>query len=158
MSNLPISSGKLKVLKNFFKRQSTVSIIIDGPNMLRKTKFNQIKLEDIEEAASKLGSLSEKYVVLNRFASESLIQAVINSGYTPIHTTEDVYLEIGLLSLNIAKRKNCDVLMIASRDARCGPILMKVKEKGLKTGIIGFDPGFSVSLKNTADFALELLL
>ncbi len=130
--------------------------MVDGPNILRKVGNKQIKLDDIDEIAHKLGSIGEKYVILNRHASEGLIQAVINNGYTPIVALEDVHIQMAILSLDLAKRGGGNILLLASRDAKCTPILMKLKEKGMKTAILGFEPGFSISLKNVADYTLEL--
>ena len=152
------SSGtRWKFVKNLLRRQQRVSIIIDGPNILRKVGNKQVRLEDIEEAVSELGSINEKFTILNPNASQKLVQAISNSGYNPIIvSTGDLHLKLGLTVLEVAERNRNDILVIGSRDARCTPILVKLKEKGFKTAIIGFEPGFSVSLKNNADFVLEL--
>ncbi len=149
-------AGRLNIIRNLLRRKETVSIIVDGPNLLRKVGSKQLKLDDIDRYASQLGNLGEKYVLLNRHASEALIQAVINSGYTPIVATEDVHIRMGLLVLEIAKRNTGNIILLGSRDARCTPILMKLKEKGIKTAILGFDPGFSISLKNVADITIDI--
>lgn len=147
------------LLKNIFRRPQRVSIIIDGPNILRRAGKRQIRLEDIDEAAqAEVGEINEKFVLLNNQASEKLIQAMMNSGYTPVVVSGDIHLKMGLLALEIAKRNDSDIILLASRDMRCSPILMKLKEKGKQTAIIGYEPGFSVALKNIADFALELAI
>ena len=48
------------------------------------------------------------------------------------------------------------ILLIASRDARVVPIIAKANEKAVETAIVGFDPGFSIALKNVANHAFEL--
>jgi uncharacterized protein (TIGR00288 family) len=150
-------SDKWKTIKNIFKKPQRVSVIIDGPNILRKVGRTFIRLEDIDNAInSELGEISNKYVLLNNQASEKLIQAVMNSGYTPVIVSGDIHLKMGLLALDISKRNNSDIILLASRDMRCTPILMKLKEKGIETAIIGYEPGFSIALKNNANFALEL--
>ena len=53
-------------------------------------------------------------------------------------------------------QKNIDMIIIASRHARCAPILRAAKANGLDTAIIGFQPGFSVAVKNAADMAFQL--
>jgi len=35
-------------------------------------------------------------------------------------------------------------------------MLRKAKEQGLETVAIGFDPGFSIALQNTADYVFKL--
>ncbi len=144
------------MIRNLLRRKGTISIIVDGPNLLRKVGNQQIKLDDIDKYASQLGNLGEKYVLLNRHASEALIQAVINSGYTPIVATDDVHTQMAILAMELVHRNAGDIILLGSRDAKCTPILMKLKEKGIKTAILGFDPGFSVSLKNVADFTIDI--
>lgn len=144
------------LLKNLFKRKQRVSILVDGPNFLRKVGNRSIRLEDIDAAGSQIGQMNEKYVLLNHHASKQLIQAVVNSGYTPIVTQGNIHLTMGLRALEMAYRNESNIVLIASRDARCAPILLKLKEKGIKTATMGFEPGFSTALKNISDFVLEL--
>ena len=149
-------SGRWKSLKSLFRRERKVSILVDGPNLLRRLGSRQIKIEDIDEVAEKLGSIVDRYVYLNHHASDKLIEAMVNSGYNPIVTRGDIYVSLAMKSLEIWKRDRCDILLIGSRDARVVPILMKLKEKGIETAIVGFDPGFSVALQNVSDYAFEL--
>ena len=152
----PKAEKRWKMIKNLFKRSDRLSIIVDGPNLLRKSRKGQVKLEDVIEASSELGSITEKIVILNTFASKKLIQAIVNSGFQPVVASGELYLKLAILSLDLVYRNPGDIILIASRDARCTPIIMKLKEKGVKTAILGFEPGFSIALKNNADFALEL--
>ena len=46
------------------------------------------------------------------------------------------------------------VIVIASRHARIAPILHKIKEKGISTVVIGFEPGFSIALQKAADSSI----
>jgi len=148
--------GRWKSLKSLFRREKKVSILVDGPNLLRRLGNRQIKIEDIDEVADKLGSIVDRYVYLNHHASEKLIEAMVNSGYTPIVIRGDIYVSLAMKALEIANRERCDVILIGSRDARVVPILRKLKEKGIDTAIVGFDPGFSVALQKGADYAFEL--
>lgn len=148
--------GRWKSLKSLFRREKKVSILVDGPNLLRRLGNRQIKIEDIDEVAEKLGSIVDRYVYLNHHASEKLIEAMVNSGYNPIIIRGDIYVSLAMKALEIITRDRCDVMLIGSRDARVVPILMKLKEKGVDTAIVGFDPGFSVALQNVADYAFEL--
>lgn len=67
--------GRWKSLKSLFRREKKVSILVDGPNLLRRLGNRQIKIEDIDEVAEKLGSIVDRYVYLNHHASEKLIEA-----------------------------------------------------------------------------------
>lgn len=148
--------GRWTSLKSLFRRENKVSILVDGPNLLRRIGNRQIKIEDIDEVADKLGTIVDRYVYLNHHASDKLIEAMVNSGYNPVVTRGDIYVALAMKALEISKRDRCDVMLFGSRDARVVPILMKLKEKGVETAIVGFDPGFSVALQNVSDYAFEL--
>lgn len=148
--------GRWTSLKSIFRREKKISILVDGPNILRRVGNRHIKIEDIDEVAEKLGSIVDRYVYLNHHASEKLVEAMVNSGYNPIIVRGDIYVSLAMKALEIIHRDRCDIMMIGSRDARVVPILMKLKEKGIDTAIVGFDPGFSVALQNVSDYAFEL--
>lgn len=150
------NGGRWKSLKGLFRREKKVSILVDGPNILRRIGKRHIKIEDIDEVAEKLGSIVDRYVYLNHHASDKLVEAMVNSGYNPLIIRGDIYVSLAMKALEIASRERCDVMLIGSRDARVVPILMKLKEKGIDTAIVGFDPGFSVALQNVSDYAFEL--
>ena len=143
-------------LKAIFRREKKIAIIIDGPNMLRKIGKRQIKVEDFDQIAEKLGSVRTRYILLNQHASSKLIEAMTNSGYIPIVEPADIYVRLYLKILDSVYRNKADLVLIGSRDARIVPLIMKLKEKGVETAIVGFEPGFSIALKNTADFVFEL--
>ena len=155
---LSTSSGRRwKSLKKLLRRTGSVHIIVDGPNFLRKVGNKPIKLEDIDEMVEGLGEIGNKIVVLNTQASDRLVQAVVNSGYTPIISTTDLHVKISMLALELSHKNPNDIIAIGSRDAKLTTVMMKLKERGTKTAIIGFDPGFSIALKNIADYALEIM-
>lgn len=148
--------GRWKSLTGLFKREKRVAVIVDGPNLLRKHGNKQIKIEDIDELASRLGSIKHRYIFLNHHASKKLVEAMVNSGYTPVVVHSDLYIVLTMKALEITTQKDIDILFIASRDARVVPLLNKVKEQNIDTAIAGFNPGFSIALSKTADYAFEL--
>ncbi|OLS25809.1 MAG: hypothetical protein HeimC2_17440 [Candidatus Heimdallarchaeota archaeon LC_2] len=150
------SGNKWRSLKSLFRREKKVAIIIDGPNLLRKVGNKHIKVGDIDQVAENLGSISSKYIILNHHASNKLIEAMLNSGYSPIVERGDIYIRLTMKGIETLNRSKIDILLIGSRDARIVPLLMTAREKGVETAIVGFDPGFSVALKNVADYAFEL--
>lgn len=150
------SGNRWRSLKNLFRRERRISIIVDGPNLIRRVGNKQIKTQDIDLVAGKLGAINERYICLNDKASDKFVEAMLNSGYQPIVVQGDIYVRIAMKAMEIANRKNSHVILFGSRDARIVPIMMKLKEKGIETAIVGFDPGFSIALKNVADFAFEL--
>lgn len=150
------SGNVWRSLKSRFRREKKVAIIIDGPNLLRKIGKKHIKVEDIDQVAEKIGSISSRYILLNHHASNKLIEAMLNSGYSPIVERGDIYVRLTMKGIEALNRSKVDVLLIGSRDARVVPLLMTAREKGIETAIVGFDPGFSIALKNVADYAFEL--
>ncbi|NHJ03526.1 MAG: NYN domain-containing protein [Candidatus Heimdallarchaeota archaeon] len=151
-------SGTLsfKTVKNIFSKQKKIALIIDAPNILRRVNNRQIRLEDIEKIASKFGQIKIAKVILNRHAPKNLLKAIENSGYEPIVATADIYIRMAIEIMDSVFSKNVDIVIIASRHARCAPILRAAKANGLDTAIIGFQPGFSIAVKNAADMAFQL--
>jgi uncharacterized protein (TIGR00288 family) len=60
------------------------------------------------------------------------------------------------LSIGFLLPKNVDVIAIATRDADFLPVVLKAKEYGKKAVVIGVEPGFSISIRNAADFVENL--
>jgi len=145
-----------KTVKNIFSKQKKIALIIDAPNILRRINGKQIRLEDIEKIANKLGQIKIAKVILNRHAPKTLLKAIENSGYEPIVAASDIYIRMVIEVMNSVFQKNIGMVIIASRHARCAPILRAAKTNGLDTAIIGFQPGFSVAVKNAADMAFQL--
>ncbi|NHK29971.1 MAG: NYN domain-containing protein [Asgard group archaeon] len=166
VSQTALRDGKLgeqkgisfKTVKNIFTKQKKVALIIDAPNILRRVNNKQIRLEDIEKIASKLGQIKVAKVILNRHAPKSLLRAIENSGYEPIVATSDIYIRMAIEVMDSVFSKNIQIVIIASRHARCAPILRAVKNNGIDSAIIGFQPGFSIAVKNASDMAFQLEL
>ena len=145
------------MIKGLLKREKDVALLVDGPNILRKFDGRQVKLEDIDEAAAQLGNIVFAKVYLDTNAPTKLVQAVTNSGFEPQVVTHDIHITLAIEAYHLIYANSVHVLAIASRHARCAPLLRKVKEKGIETAVLGFEPGFAVALKNSADFVFELL-
>ncbi len=145
-----------KTVKNIFTKQKKVALIIDAPNLLRRVNNKQIRLEDIEKIADTLGQIKVAKVILNRHAPKSLLKAMENSGYEPIVASSDIYIRTAIEVMDCVFQKNVQMIIIASRHARCAPILRAAKAHGIDTAIIGFQPGFSIAVKNAADMAFQL--
>jgi len=147
-----LSSSYIQTLRDRLSGERKIAIIVDGPNFLRKVNGRQIKLDEIDEKIKDIGKAVVRKVILNEFASEKLIQAVINSGYEPIVSPYDIYITLSIEVMNILKQNSdLESVIIASRHARITPIMLKLKEKGIETIIVGFEPGFSVAVKKHAD-------
>ena len=157
LTNRILSSSYIQTLREKLSGERKIAVLVDGPNFLRKVNGRQIKLEEIGEKIKDMGKTVVRKVLLNEFASEKLIQAVTNSGYEPIVSPYDIYITLSIEVMNILKQNSdLEAVIIASRHARITPILLKLKEKGIETAIIGFEPGFSVAAKKHSDKIFQI--
>jgi len=141
------------------REKSKVALFVDGPNLLRKEFM--IDLKELKRRVKKYGRIVIAKVFLNQFAPEKLIEAIINEGFeSMIVLTEkeeiDVDVSLAVSAMEAILTRDVNVIAIATRDADFLPIIQKAKEYGKKAVVFGAEPGFSSSLKNSADF-IEIL-
>ena len=129
-------------------------MLVDGPNMLRK-EF-QINLEEIRDVLKDYGDVKIGKVFLNQYASEKLVEAVANQGFEPVICTTDVDVMLAIEGMEIVHNPTIDTLALVTRDADFKPLLSKANERGKETIVFGAEPGFSVALKNSADYVIIL--
>ncbi|HHI00950.1 MAG: TIGR00288 family NYN domain-containing protein [Thermococcus sp.] len=132
----------------------SIGLIIDGPNILRK-EFG-IKLENIKEALEKIGKIRVAKVVLNQYAPQGLIEAVVNQGFEPIIVAGDTDVRIAIEAMELIYNSDIEVIALATRDADFLPIISEGKRKGKETVVIGVEPGFSIALQNAADYVIKM--
>ncbi len=147
---------RFKKIRSLLGREKKVSLLVDGPNMLRRIDGHQIRLEDIEDATREIGKIQTARVFLDRYAPERLMQAIVNSGFDPVVAMGDVHVHMAMSAMDILFSTDINVVAIASRHARCAPILRRIKERGFECASIGFDPGYSIALQNAADYVFKL--
>ncbi len=150
-------SGRISSLVRLVRRlgrSGRVALLIDGPNVLRR-EF-EIRLDDLKDIVEELGKIGVAKVYLNERASSKLLEAISNSGFTPVVTTYDVHLQMAIDSMDLVLGDATRLLAVFSRHARTAPILRRAREHGVETLAIGFDPGFSVAVQNAADYVLRL--
>jgi len=150
---------KLSSFKDYIplKRKSNdenVGLLIDGPNMLRKEFDLDLKL--IKEIVTENGKLKVLKVLLNQYASDKLIEAVTNQGFSPMIVTGDVDVQMAVEAFELIHNPNIDIIALMTRNADFFPLINIAKENGKETIVIGAEPGFSVALKNAADHAIVL--
>jgi len=132
-----------------------VAVFIDGPNMLRK-EFS-LNLHKLRKRISKYGDIVIAKVFVNQFAPEKLIEAIINEGFearivlASKEEGNDVDVALAVEAMEAILTKNIDILVLVTRDADFLPLIQKAKEYGKKVIIFGATPGFSSSLRNSAD-------
>jgi uncharacterized protein (TIGR00288 family) len=122
--------------------------------MLRN-EFN-LDLEMIKGIVSENGTIKVAKVLMNQYASDKLIEAVVNQGFTPIIVAGDVDVQLAVEAFELVYNPNIDVIALMTRNADFLPLINIAKENGKETMVIGAEPGFSVALKNSADSAIVL--
>jgi len=150
---------KLTSFKEYIplKRKSggkNVGLLIDGPNMLRNEFY--LDLEIIKEIVNETGKLKVSKVLMNQYASDKLIEAVVNQGFSPIIVTGDVDVQLAVEAFELIYNPNIDVIALMTRNSDFLPLINIAKENGNETMVIGAEPGFSIALKNSADNAIVL--
>ena len=134
--------------------EKSIGLIIDGPNILRKELG--IKLEDIIHALERIGKIRIAKVVLNQYAPQGLIEAVVNQGLEPVIVAGDTDVRIAIEAMELIYNSDVDVIALATRDADFLPIIQEAKRRGKETIVVGADPGFSVALQNAADYVIKM--
>ncbi|MGB4612009.1 MAG: TIGR00288 family NYN domain-containing protein, partial [Methanothermobacter thermautotrophicus] len=102
------------------------------------------------------GNMRVGKVLLNQYASDKLIEAIVNQGFTPIVVAGDTDVYMAVEAMELIYNPNIDIIALMTRDADFLPIINKAKENGKDTIVIGAEPGFSAALQNSADHAIIL--
>lgn len=141
-------------LKSFMKpkEEKNIALLVDGPNVIRKDV--NIDLEGVKKKVEKYGRIKICKVFLDQYASDKLIEAVTNQGYEPVITTGDVDVTMAVYAVEQVFNPSIQIIALMTRDIDFRPVIVKAKEKGKETIVIGADPGFSVALKKTADIVI----
>ena len=102
------------------------------------------------------GDLRIAKVLFNQYASDKLIEAVVNQGFTPLVVAGDTDVHMAIEAMELIYNPNIDIIALMTRDADFLPIINKAKENGKETIVIGVDYGFSIALKNSCDKCIIL--
>jgi uncharacterized protein (TIGR00288 family) len=150
---------KLSSLKEYLtlRRDSgdkNVGLLVDGPNMLRK-EFG-FDLDLVKDIVAEYGKLKVGKVFLNQYASNKLIEAIVNQGFSPVIVAGDIDVQMAVEAFEAIYNPNIDVIALMTRNTDFLPLINIAKENGKETIVIGAEPGFSVALKNSADSAIVL--
>ena len=136
------------------KKENQIALFVDGPNVIRK-QLN-IDLREVKKRVEGHGNIRLAKIYLDQFASDKLIEAMVNQGFQPVITTGDVDVTMAVEAMEHVVDSGVDTIALMTRDTDFIPVLNKVKEHGKKTMIVGVQPGFSAALKNTADTLILL--
>jgi uncharacterized protein (TIGR00288 family) len=90
-------------------------------------------------------------IYLDQYASDKLIEAMVNQGFETITTTGDVDVTMAIEAMEYTLSPDIDTIALMTRDTDFRPVLVKARSKGKSTMIVATDVAFSAALKNTAD-------
>ncbi len=142
-------------LKNIFgKGRPSIALLIDGPNTIRKA-FN-IDLNAVKKDISKYGDIRVAKIYLDQYASDKLIEAMVNQGFEVIITTGDVDVTMAIEAMEYVLDPKINIIALMTRDTDYRPVLVKARYHAKKTMIVATDVAFSAALKNTADILIIL--
>jgi uncharacterized protein (TIGR00288 family) len=138
------------ILKRFLGvGKPNIALLVDGPNILRKA-FN-IDLMEVKRELGKMGNIRIARIYLDQYASDKLIEAMVNQGFETEITTGDVDVTMAIEGMEYVLDPRIDMLALMTRDTDYRPVLVKARRHGKKTVIIATDVAFSAALRNTAD-------
>jgi len=143
---------KLRAMLASKKDEKNIALFIDGPNVIRRDV--NVDLVGVRKSVAKYGKIKVAKVFLNQFASDKLIEAMTNQGFEPVITTGDVDVPMSVAAIEQVFNPAVHTVALMTRDIDFLPVLVKAKELGKETIVIGAEPGFSVALKNTADIVI----
>ncbi len=135
-------------------KSKNLAVLVDGPNILRKELG--IELGDIKKALVKHGNLKIAKVFLNQFASNKLVEAVVNEGFEPIITVGDVDVAMSVDATEAIFNNTIQAIAFVTRDSDFLPAIVKAKKYGKETFVVLVDEAAAAALKNTADIVIVL--
>lgn len=130
-------------------RRNNIAIFVDGPNILRK-EFN-VDLSKVKKYLQKEGSLKVAKVYLNQYATDKLMEAVVNLGFEVIITVGDVDVAMAVDATDIVHNPVIDTIVFVTRDSDYLPAVLKAKKHGKQTMVFLMEEGSATALKNTVD-------
>ncbi len=146
-------TSKFKKLFGKNASEKHIACFVDGPNMIRKELG--IDLEKVKRKLEKHGKIKVAKVFLDQYASDKLIEAVTNQGYSLMIVPSDVDVAMAVDATQYIFNPNIDIIAIVSRDSDFRPVLAMAKEHGKETIVVGTNPDFSTALKNSADIVID---
>jgi uncharacterized protein (TIGR00288 family) len=138
-----------KISKVIAPKQKNIAVMVDGPNILRK-EFD-INLTDIKTVVEKHGTIKIGKVFLNQFASNKLIEAVVNQGFESVITVGDVDVAMGVEATEAIFNNTIHTIAFVTRDSDFLPAIVKAKRYGKETIVVLIEESAAAALKNTAD-------
>ncbi|MBN2127723.1 MAG: TIGR00288 family NYN domain-containing protein [Candidatus Diapherotrites archaeon] len=137
------------IKSKFLPKKKNIAVFVDGPNILRK-ELN-IDLSEIKNRLSKYGLIKIGRVFLNQFASNKLLEAVVNQGFEPLISVGDIDVSMACDAVEAIYNPSIHSIAFVTRDSDFLPAIMKAKRAGKETIVLMVDKSAAVALKNHAD-------
>ncbi|MFH1588930.1 MAG: TIGR00288 family NYN domain-containing protein [Candidatus Diapherotrites archaeon] len=139
-----------------FKREKprNIAAFVDGPNILRKEL--DVDLAEIKSRLSKFGKIKIGRVYLNQYASNKLLEAVVNQGFEPLISVGDIDVSMACDAVETIFNPSIHTIAFVTRDSDFLPAIMKAKRAGKETIVMMVDREAAVALKNHADKLIVL--
>ena len=97
------------------------------------------------------GSIKVAKVFLDQYATDKLVEAVVNIGFETVITVGDVDVAMAVDATDIVHNKEIDTIVFVTRDSDYLPAILKAKTHGKKTMVFLVEEGSAIALKNTVD-------
>ena len=136
------------------RQEKNIAVFVDGPNILRRELG--IDLEDVKRVLQKQGNLKIAKVFLNQFASNKLVEAVVNQGFESIITVGDIDVAMSVEATEACFNKTLQAIAFVTRDSDFLPVIVKAKSMGMETIVVLAEEASAAALKNTADQVIVL--
>lgn len=134
--------------------EKNIAVFVDGPNILRK-ELN-VDLDEVKRVLEKYGKVKIGKVFLNQYASDKLVEAVVNQGFESIITVGDVDVYMAVDATETIFNNTIQSIAFVTRDSDFLPVLVKAKRYGKDTIVILAEEASAAALKNTADHVIVL--
>ncbi len=136
------------------KGEKNLAVFVDGPNILRK-ELN-VDLEEVKRVLSDFGQMKIAKVFLNQYASNKLVEAVVNQGFESIITVGDVDVSMIADAVEVIFNPTIDAIAFVTRDSDFLPAIVKAKRYGKDTIVVLAEEASAAALKNNADHVIVL--
>ena len=136
------------------KPNANIAVFIDGPNILRKELG--INLEDVKKELSNFGRIKIGKVFLNQYASDKLMEAVVNQGFESVITVGDIDVNMAADAVEAIFNPIIDTIAFVTRDSDFLPAIVKAKRSGKDTIVLVAEEASAAALKNNADHVIIL--
>ncbi len=136
------------------ENEKNLAVFIDGPNILRK-ELN-VDLGEVGRILKRFGRIKIGRVFLNQYASNKLIEAVVNQGFESVITVGDIDVSMVADAVEAVYNPTISSIAFVTRDSDFLPAIVKAKRQGKDTIVILAEEASAAALKNNADYVIVL--